>query len=147
LFVYFKTKDDLLNQLYRDIKLELAEAMMSGFPRKKSVHSRLEHIWDRYTEWGVSNPERCKALRHLLVSDRLTRESKAVGFAPFAEIEAMAQDAIKQHIIQDIPLEFISATMEAVAQTTMQFMALHADSADKYRALGFDIFWTGITRK
>jgi AcrR family transcriptional regulator len=33
LFTYFKTKDDLMNALYREIKLELADAMMSGFPR------------------------------------------------------------------------------------------------------------------
>jgi AcrR family transcriptional regulator len=146
LFVYFKTKDDLLNQLYREIKLELADIMMSGFPRKRSVHNRLQHIWDRYTEWGVANPERCKVLRQLLMSDRLTQESKSAGLAPFAEIESMARDAIEQHILQDIPLEFISATMEAIAQTTMQFMASNPAGADKYRSLGFDLFWTGITK-
>jgi hypothetical protein len=44
LFTYFKTKDDLMNALYREIKLELADAMMSGFPRKKSVRTRLQHV-------------------------------------------------------------------------------------------------------
>ncbi len=52
LFTYFKTKDDLMNALYREIKLELADAMMSGFPRKKSVRTRLQHVWDGYVNWG-----------------------------------------------------------------------------------------------
>src|SRR6266545_4260342 len=56
LFTYFKTKDDLLNALYREIKLELADAIMTGFPRKKSIRDRLRHVWDRYVEWGVANP-------------------------------------------------------------------------------------------
>ena len=30
LFTYFKNKDELLNLLYREIKLDLANAMMSG---------------------------------------------------------------------------------------------------------------------
>src|SRR5712672_503691 len=30
LFTYFRTKDELVNALYREIKLELADAMMSG---------------------------------------------------------------------------------------------------------------------
>jgi hypothetical protein len=30
LFTYFKTKDELVNALYREIKVELADAMMSG---------------------------------------------------------------------------------------------------------------------
>src|ERR1700678_4708956 len=57
LFTYFKTKDELINALYREIKLELADAMMSEFPRKKSVHTRLRHVWDGYVNWGVNNPE------------------------------------------------------------------------------------------
>ena len=41
LFTYFGTKDELINALYCAIKLELADAMMSGFPRKQSVRNRL----------------------------------------------------------------------------------------------------------
>ena len=37
LFTYFKTKDELINALYCELKLELADSMMSGFPRKQSV--------------------------------------------------------------------------------------------------------------
>jgi AcrR family transcriptional regulator len=147
LFLYFKTKDDLLNALYREIKLELADAMMSGFPRKKSVHTRLQHIWDCYTKWGVANPDQCRALTQLQISDRLTQDSKDAGLAPFAEIETMAKDAISQHLLRDIPLEFISASMEAAAQTTMRFMTSDPSDADRYRTLGFDMFWKGIERK
>jgi AcrR family transcriptional regulator len=53
LFTYFETKDDLINSLYREIKLELADAMMSDFPRKKNVRTRLRHVWDRYVTWGI----------------------------------------------------------------------------------------------
>ena len=44
LFTYFRTKDDLVNTLYREIKLELADAMVSGFPRRKSLRTRLRHV-------------------------------------------------------------------------------------------------------
>jgi AcrR family transcriptional regulator len=147
LFIYFKTKDDLLNALYREIKLELADAMMSGFPRKKNVHSRLQHIWNCYTRWGVSNPEQCRVLAQLQISDRLTQESRDAGMAPFAEIETMARDAIHQNLMRDIPLEFISATMEASAQTTMRFMASDPNGADRYCVVGFDMFWRAIAKK
>src|SRR3979409_775079 len=55
LFTYFKTKDELINALYRELKLELADSMMSGFPRKQSVRHRLEHVWNGYVQWGVTN--------------------------------------------------------------------------------------------
>src|SRR5712692_10367615 len=75
LFTYFKTKDVLINALYREIKLELADAMMAGFPRKKSVRHRLEHVWNRYVEWGVANPDQQKALKQIQVWGGLTEES------------------------------------------------------------------------
>jgi len=61
LFTYFKTKDDLINALYREIKLELADAMMSEFPRKKSVHARLR-LYGRLCKLGVNNPEQRRSV-------------------------------------------------------------------------------------
>jgi AcrR family transcriptional regulator len=77
LFTYFETKSDLINALYRAIKLELADAMMSGFPRKKSVRTRLRHVWDGYVNWGVTNPKQRRVLAQLQVSGMLSKESIA----------------------------------------------------------------------
>jgi AcrR family transcriptional regulator len=147
LFTYYANKVELLNVLYKEIKLELADAMMTGFPRKKSVRIKLHHIWNCYTTWGVAHPEQRKVLSQLQLSDSLTPESKRAGSAPFIEIETMGQDAVKQRILQDIPLEFLSATMEASAQTTMTFMAAHSPSAEKFQTLGFEMFWRAVSKK
>jgi AcrR family transcriptional regulator len=146
LFTYFETKDDLVNALYREIKLELAGVMMSDFARKKDVRSKLRHIWNAYVNWGVAQPDRRRLLAYLKVSDRLTEETKAVGYAPFAEIQVMAREAIAQNLFKDLPLEFITEAMEALAQTTMELMASYSSKAGKYRAFGFEMLWNGITR-
>src|ERR1700730_7417984 len=147
LFTYFKTKDDLVNELYRQIKLELADAMMSGFPRKQSVRRRLQHVWDGFVNWGVANPAQRKALAQLEVSDRLSSESKRAGSVPFIEIQTMVQDARAQHVFRDLPEEFVAGTMRALAETTMEFMAANPKMADEYRQLGFAVLWAGITKK
>ena len=125
----------------------MADAMMSGFPRKKSARTRLRHIWDRYTTWGVSHPDPRKVLSQLQLSGSLTLESKKAGSAPFAEIQSMSHEAVEKRILRDIPLEFLAATMDASAQTTMSFMTAHPASAEKYRGLGFETFWKGISKK
>lgn len=147
LFTYFATKDDLVNALYCEIKLELADALMSGFPRKKSVRAKMQHIWDCFVNWGVSNPKEHEVLAQLEVSGKLTHESKEAGYAPFAEIQEMAQEAIAQRILQDIPQEFVSATLRALAETTMEFMIANPATADAYRKSGFEMFWAGIARR
>jgi AcrR family transcriptional regulator len=148
LFTYFKTKDDLINALYREIKLEVADAMMSGFPRKKSVRTRLQHVWDSYVNWGVQNPKQRKVLSQLLVSGVLSKESIEAGSAPFVEMQNMIRDAIDQHILRaDLPSELISKMLGASAEATMDLIALKPAMANKYRSGGFEIYWAGIIRK
>jgi AcrR family transcriptional regulator len=148
LFTYFKTKDDLMNALYREIKLELADAMMSGFPRKKSVRSRLQHVWDGYVNWGVTNPEQRKVLAQLLVSGMLSKESIEAGSAPFVEMQNMIRNARGQHILRaDLPTELISKVMGALAEATMDLIVSKPAMAKSYRDGGFEIYWAGIARK
>ena len=148
LFTYFKTKDDLINALYREIKLELADAMMSAFPRKKSVHTRLRHVWDGYVNWGVNNPEQRRVLAQLQVSGMLSKESIEAGSAPFVEMQNMIRDAIERHIFRvDVPIELISKMLGSWAEATMDLIMLRPAMAKKYRDGGFAIYWAGIARK
>jgi AcrR family transcriptional regulator len=148
LFTYFETKDDLINALYRAIKLDLADAMMSGFPRKKSVRTRLRHVWDSYVNWGITNPEQLKVLAQLQVSALLSKESIAAGSAPFVEMQNTIREAIDQHILRlDVPIEMISKMLAALAEAAMDLIALKPAMANKYRDSGFEAYWAGIVRK
>jgi AcrR family transcriptional regulator len=147
LFTYFKTKDELVNALYRGIKLELADAMMSGFPRKASVRHRLQHVWNRYVEWGIANETQHKVLKQMMVWEGLTDASKAAGSAPFVEIETMATDAVAQRLVKDLPQAFIGATMSALAETAIELARQDPKRAGEYRIYGFEMLWAGIVRK
>jgi AcrR family transcriptional regulator len=148
LFTYFKTKDDLINALYREIKLELADAMMSDFPRKKHVRTRLRHAWDRYVNWGIAHPKQRKVLGQLQVSEVLTKKSRDAGSAPFVEFQIMVRDAIEQHVLRaDLPIELISRMLAASAEATIDLIALKRSMANRYRNGGFEIYWSGIARQ
>jgi AcrR family transcriptional regulator len=147
LFTYFRTKDDLINSLYREIKLELADAMMSDFPRKKNVRTRLRHVWDRYVNWGIANPDQRKVLAQLQVSEVLTKESRDAGSAPFVEFQTMIRDAIEQHVFRnDLPEELISKSLTALVETTIDLTVSNPSQAKNYRDSGFQLFWSGVTK-
>ena len=146
LFTYFETKDDLINSLYREIKLELADAMMSDFPRKKNVRTRLRHVWDRYLNWGIANPKQRKVLAQLQVSEVLTKKSKAAGGAPFVEFQTMIRDAIDGRVFRDdLPAELISKSLAVLVEATIDLTVANPSKANKYRDSGFQMFWAGIT--
>jgi AcrR family transcriptional regulator len=147
LFTYFKTKDDLINALYREVKLELADAMMSDFPRKKKVGIRLRHVWDRYVNWGITNPKQRKVLAQLTVSEVVTKESRDAGGAPFVEFQAMIRDAIGQRIFRnDLPVELISKSLAALVEATVDLTASNPAKAKRYQDSGFQMFWSAVTK-
>jgi AcrR family transcriptional regulator len=147
LFTYFKTKDDLINALYREIKLKLADAMMLDFPRKKNVRTRLRHVWDHYVNWGIANPKQRKVLAQLQVSEVLTKESRDAGSAPFVEFQIMIRDAIEQRVFRnDVPVELISKSLAALVEATIDLTVSNPSKANKYRDSGFQMFWAGITK-
>jgi AcrR family transcriptional regulator len=147
LFTYFKTKDDLINALYREIKLELADAMMSDFPRKQNLRTRLRHVWDRYVNWGIANPKQRKVLAQLQVSEALTKESKDAGSAPFVEFQIMIRDAIEQRVFRnDVPVELISKSLAALVEAAIDLTVANRSKAKHYRDSGFQMFWAGITK-
>jgi AcrR family transcriptional regulator len=148
LFTYFGTKDELINSLYREIKLELADAMMSDFPRKKNVRTRLRHIWDRYVNWGIANPKQRKVLAQLQVSEVLTKESKDAGGAPFVEFQTMIRDAIEGRVFRnDLPAELISKSLAALVEATIDLTVSNPSKANKYRDSGFQMFWAAVTNQ
>jgi AcrR family transcriptional regulator len=147
LFTYFETKDDLINSLYRELKLELADAMMSDFPRKKNVRTRLRHVWDRYVNWGIANPKQRKVLAQLTVSEVVTKESRDAGSTPFVELQTMIRDAIEQRVFRnDLPVELISKSLAALVEATIDLTVTNPSKANKYRDSGFQMFWAGITK-
>jgi len=147
LFTYFQTKDDLINALYREIKLELADAMMSDFPRKKNVGTKLRHVWDRYVNWGIANPKQRKVLAQLQVSEVLSIESRDAGSAPFVEFQIMIRDGIEQRIFRnDVPVELISKSLAALVEATIDLTVSNPSKAKTYRDSGFQMFWAGITK-
>ncbi len=148
LFTYFKTKDDLINALYREIKLELGDAMMSDFPRKNNVRTRLRHVWDRYVNWGIANPKQRKVLAQLQVSEALTKESTDAGSAPFVEFQTMIRNAIDGRVFRnDLPVELISKSLAALVEATIDLTVSNPSKANKYRDSGFQMFWAGITKQ
>src|SRR5258706_6032478 len=147
LYTYFKTKDELVNVLYLELKAEMADAIFSDFPRRSDIRHKMEHVWDRFLLWGIKHPHQHKVLQLILPWTGLTQESHKAAAAPFLELEKMVNDAMTQSVFRSLPPEFFAATVVSLAEMTMGFMRQDAARAGKFRALGFDMLWSAIKRE
>lgn len=147
LFTYFKTKDELINELYRDLRLQLADAVMEGFPRRAGVRERLEHIWSRYVTWGAENPVARRALKLVSMSHVITEATRAEGTVLFAEVDRLRLDALEQKKIQHVPPEMVSQVLKALAEMTMDLIEREPERAAELRAAGFQMLWGALNSK
>lgn len=147
LFTYFKTKDELVNALYRELRLDLAAAVTRDFPRKASIRARLEHVFTRYVAWGVANPVARRALKHVSMAKAITPEVRAESGALFAEVERLQQEAVEQRKLLHIPPVMASQVLKALAEMTMDLVQRYPEQAEELTASGFVMLWGALTTK
>ena len=137
LFIYFKTKDELIDAVYQQIRLAADEAMMVDFPRHKKVRRRLCHLWNGYARWGVANP---------LLWKVLSRQESLGARSP--EIQSIAVEAKEQGLIRRaLTEELVVRAFDALALAAIETAILRPAAAEEILVAGFKMFWTGVARK
>ena len=146
LFTYFSNKDELLNELYLELKADLGQAMTNGYPSDKNLIERSRHVWNRFVGWGSANPLKRKAMSQLAVSERITEKTRRVAGEALAEINGMIRQSLAGGALKDQPPAFAAAIMSAMADTTMEFIAREPGRAKHYTKAGFEAFWKAVTQ-
>ena len=123
LFVYLlRAKTELYNHLYRELKSEMAATAMKGLPASAELRERFFRVWQNWTSWAVTFPEKRQALAELSVSGEITAESRAAGHKILADLAEMADRSRANGPMRRAPLRFVFAVMNSVAEATMDHM-------------------------
>ena len=141
LFTYFETKTDLFNQLYLELKVEMASVALKGLPVQAQLREQLFHIWSKWAEWAVSHPEKRRALAQLGVSDEITAESRTAGHKTMAAVAELLERSRAAGPLRDAPMGFVVAIMSSLAEATIDFMVQDPKHAKKHCKAGFDALW------
>jgi AcrR family transcriptional regulator len=140
LFTYFETKTDLFNQLYLELKMEMAYGAIN-LPGGAEVREQFFQLWKKWMNWAIANPQKRRALAQLSVSDEITAESRAAGHKMMAPVADLLERARAHGPMKKVSMGFLVALMNSVAEATMDFMTQDAGNAKKHSKEGFDAFW------
>ncbi len=141
LFTYFETKPVLFNQLYLELKAEMARAAMKNVPDGAELREQVSYVWRNWMEWAVAYPEKRRVLAQLDVSDALTPETRSAGHKTMAGIAELLERSRANGPMQKTPKGFVFAIMNSVAEATMDFMTQDAVHARKHCKEGFEALW------
>jgi AcrR family transcriptional regulator len=141
LFTYFETKTDLFNQLYLELKTEMATTAMRNLLPASGLRERYFHVWQNWTQWAVSNPEKRRALAQLGVSDEITQETRMAAHKSMSGVADMLKEILADGPIAKAPMNFVVALMNATADATIDLMSQDSSHAKKHCKMGFDALW------
>lgn len=144
-FTYFETKAELLNQLYRGLKAEMASATTVGIPTEADVRHQVLHVWDGWLRWAISHPQERRALAHLGVSNDVTAESHEAASESYAGVAALLDRSRAKGPLRDAPLMFVASLVTGVVDATVEYMTRDPANAEKHSAAGFDALWRIVT--
>lgn len=143
LFTYFKTKDELMNELYRELRREF-DKELADYPYNADPRSRLRFIWDRYFSLAMRFPKRLKVLQQLRASGRLLRDAEAPNMA-IMELLHTTKEASKLGGLSDTSAELLVLLFRAQAEATLEFIVAHRELESESKELGFRLMWRGLT--
>jgi AcrR family transcriptional regulator len=145
LFTYFDTKADLFNQLYLELKTEMAMASLAGLAvgagSEATSREQMFLVWSNWMHWASDYPQKRAVLAQLAVSEDMTPATRQAGHQAMGGLAGLLERVRAGGPMRDAPMGFVVAIMNGVAEATIDFMAQEPDRAELHCQAGFDAMW------
>jgi len=144
LFTYFANKEELLNELYLELKTEVYRRLNADFPHKAGLERRTWHIWSSFIDWAIEFPEKRKVSVQLNLSDVITPETRARTAEERQLIDTTLAELGSSSALRDLPAGFAGTTMAAMQEATMDFILRQPKQRKKLIEQAFQVFWRAV---
>jgi AcrR family transcriptional regulator len=141
LFTYFATKEELLNQLYLELKGEVYVRVNADFPEKGDLRSRAFHIWSSYLDWSIQHPLKRKVSVQLGLCDIISPETRACAAAGRENIDSTLRELGKRTAVLGLPPDFAAAAMSSMQEAAMDLVAKQPRQRKILIERIFEAFW------
>ncbi|TXT62581.1 MAG: putative TetR family transcriptional regulator Member [Promethearchaeota archaeon] len=104
LFNYFNTKEDLINELYTQVKEEVYSILISEKAPEEHIYNFIKRNWMNFISWGINNYNKIRFIMQMEDSPLISEEMKSKIELQDAKYAALYQEGITQGFLKDIPL-------------------------------------------
>lgn len=146
LFLYFPTKQDLINELVLQISNNQSDYMKTLLDPSLSVRDTFLTIWQGCIRWFLEHRDAFEYIRQVrdtgMVEEAIVQESGK----SFIYFYNAIQKGLDEGALKPYPLEVIGAFLYQDIVAVMSLMRTEArlEKQEEVIQAGFDIFWDGI---
>lgn len=149
LFLYFPSKEELINTLYKEKKQQLAQAFQEGLLVDTNIKNKLKHIWEKAVEWAIENKYAFRFLMMYNSSPFISNLTKEEAAASFSFTETFINDGIEQGIFLDLDPQLFQALFGGHWTATVDYLTQRPQIAQKQSIIEqtFNLFWKGVSKE
>jgi AcrR family transcriptional regulator len=146
LFLYFESKEELVNELYLQCKDELAHYVEEGVWDHTSFKTRLKYIWERGTEWCMQNPEKMQFMTQFSSSPYITKLTREKAVSHLRLMNEIIEKAIANKEVTTSSVELLSRMLGGYFHNARLFLLDNTKNRNlkKWEEEIFDWIWKGI---
>lgn len=146
LYIYFKNKDVLINELFLSLKQSKTSRMMAGYNPADSFADTFRKLWFNYLDLSLAEPERMLFIEQFAHTSFLTKKTKQQGDQMLESLIAFLEQGMEKKIIRKMPMDILlSQLMGPIYETikAQQSKKLVLTPAQKQGM--FEMAWRSVT--
>ena len=146
LFHYFKTKEELINALYLEIKDEMVQALEKHLNEQEAIKAKMKQFFFNAVTWAMENPEQQSFFMQFSNSpfiDQLTREE---GQERFSGMFTIIEEGKNTDVLKNMPTLLMFEILQGMFNGTIKYFMQNQEEMNKQNKLEevFPVFWDAI---
>jgi AcrR family transcriptional regulator len=149
LFHYFATKEELIRELYLDIKREAGREMRKGTDMETDLSSGLKKTASNYFFWGIKNPAKVKFMEQFCLSPYLPADTREEGISNFLFLLEIIESGIKSGEIKPVPVELAIEMAAKSLNAIIEYVTISGEgcNAEEIFGLAYPVIEDGLRKQ
>jgi AcrR family transcriptional regulator len=146
LFFYFRTKEELIDTLYRRIKEEAAHAMGRGIGNEKGTKARIRRLGLNAVGWGIRYPAKMKFMELFAHSPFVSTTAHEEGMSHFIFLQDLVTEGIRTGEIRNLDPPLLFCMLASSLSGLIARVSMTEDPAERQAIIdqGLEIVWSGL---
>ncbi len=147
IYRYFDSKEDLITQLYLEIKHKKSKSFLEGYSEDLSLRERFWILWLNMLHYYIDHPQELAFAEQFDNSPYMTAEVQAAFAEQYEPLMRFFQYAYEEGVFKEMPMAMLSAF---TAEVTVSLAKHHASGMltldDEAKELAMSATWDALKR-
>ena len=104
IYRYFENKEQLINELFTEIKRRVIRAMLKDYREEGSYKERFKHLWINLIRYCIGNPKEFQFVEQYRYAPFMSNMTREESFIILAPIMSFFIEAKRARAMKDLPL-------------------------------------------